>query len=447
MFIIKRKVILIFIKQENYKMIKGLVSVVVPNYNYGHFLSECIESVISQTYKNWELIVVDDNSTDNSMDVVQSYINKYPNLDIKLIHNKKGPSGTPTPINIGIKNMKGEYFAWLSSDDIFMSEKLEEQVEFLNLNKDVALVYCSYFKIDDNSFVYGEHFVSNYSRKEGVLKLFEKNFINGNTILVRKEVFETTGLYLTTHNLLPCFWYASEYLMHLEILMHYKIVGMRKKLHKARIHENNKAYNSSSICGELVTFSRIEFIEKYSFKKIIKNLNLSKTEQSKYFVKLWQILKKDDAEAVLISNDFNNDNIDLIKKYEKLNIVIKIYSSLVVNGKFDFAEEQLTIILRLENRKFLEYCRVTIESAGLKILNAAKSIYKEEIDFAIKLLIIIIEKEIFSQHLKKSAYFYLFLCYQQNYEERKQKEFLRKLLVLEPYHMTARKVLKGLQND
>jgi len=105
-----------------------MVSVVIPNYNYANFITETIESVIAQTYKTWEMIIVDDNSTDNSVKIIESLIKKHPNYNIRLLHNKKGPSGTPTPINIGIKNMKGEYFAWLSSDDVFMSTKLEEQV-------------------------------------------------------------------------------------------------------------------------------------------------------------------------------------------------------------------------------------------------------------------------------------------------------------------------------
>src|SRR5438067_1665630 len=96
------------------RMKKPVVSVVIPNYNYAHFLRECLDSVLRQTYRDWEIIVVDDNSTDRSREIVEDYIRLHPDRQITLQINPLGPSGTPTPINIGIRHMRGDYFAWLS---------------------------------------------------------------------------------------------------------------------------------------------------------------------------------------------------------------------------------------------------------------------------------------------------------------------------------------------
>src|SRR5256885_546579 len=92
------------------------VSVVIPNYNYAEYLPECIESVLAQTYRDWEIIVVDDTSTDDSCAVVKKYVAQYPEK-IRLIHLNGGPSGTPRAINTGVRAMRGQYFTWLSSDD------------------------------------------------------------------------------------------------------------------------------------------------------------------------------------------------------------------------------------------------------------------------------------------------------------------------------------------
>ena len=104
------------------------VSVVIPNYNYARYLPECIESVIGQTYRDWEIIVVDDNSTDGSCEVVEHYVAGNPER-IRVIKLNDGPSGTPRAINAGVRAMRGRYFSWLSSDDRSAPTKLERLVD------------------------------------------------------------------------------------------------------------------------------------------------------------------------------------------------------------------------------------------------------------------------------------------------------------------------------
>jgi glycosyltransferase involved in cell wall biosynthesis/predicted TPR repeat methyltransferase len=227
-------------------MKKGMVSVVVPNLNYAHFLPETIESVIGQTYKNWELIVVDDNSTDNSREVVENYIKKYPQYDIRLFHNKTGPSGTPTPINIGIRNIKGEYFAWLSSDDIFKSDKLEKQVAMMDIHPEVGMLYTRVSTIDDDGRVIADNtLIKPETRVDFFLGLMKKNFINGNTVLIRKRIFDEVGLFIENHPQYPDIWCASEYHFWLRVALASKIMGMTQPLHLARKHEGNRPFNTS----------------------------------------------------------------------------------------------------------------------------------------------------------------------------------------------------------
>ena len=123
-----------------------LISVIIPCYNAEKYISETIESVIKQTYSNWELLVVDDCSTDDSENIIKSYAKK--DSRIKYYRTESN-TGTPAePRNIGINKAKGEYVALLDADDLFLPNKLEKQIEFINEgNKE--LVFSNGVIIDD----------------------------------------------------------------------------------------------------------------------------------------------------------------------------------------------------------------------------------------------------------------------------------------------------------
>lgn len=108
-----------------------LVSVIMPNYNSGKYISQAIESVLNQTYENVELIIVDDCSTDNSIEIIKSFQNK--DNRIKLFKNEKN-SGAAVSRNRAIKEANGVWIAFLDSDDIWMPDKLEKQIGFMTDN-------------------------------------------------------------------------------------------------------------------------------------------------------------------------------------------------------------------------------------------------------------------------------------------------------------------------
>lgn len=112
-------------------MQEGLVSIVTPVYNAERFIKETIDSVISQTYSNWELILVDDCSSDSSADIISEYIKK--DDRIKYIKNEVN-SGAAVSRNNGIEASKGQYIAFVDSDDVWENEKLEKQLEFMKKN-------------------------------------------------------------------------------------------------------------------------------------------------------------------------------------------------------------------------------------------------------------------------------------------------------------------------
>lgn len=128
-------------------MTKSKISIITPAYNAEKTIVETIESVLSQTYQDWEMLVIDDVSKDNTTSIVEDYSTK--DYRIKLIKLEKN-GGAGVARNIGIKEAKGRYIAFLDSDDIWLPEKLEIQINFMNANG-YGISFTAYELINEDS--------------------------------------------------------------------------------------------------------------------------------------------------------------------------------------------------------------------------------------------------------------------------------------------------------
>ncbi len=135
-----------------------LVTIVIPVYNGGDYLNESIQSALSQTYKNIEVIVVNDGSTDSGVtrNIALSYGDK-------ISYYEKENGGVSSALNLGIKKMNGQYFSWLSHDDLYSSEKIEKQLTYaLNSHdKSDVIVYSdsiNFSKISANNLSRAERY-------------------------------------------------------------------------------------------------------------------------------------------------------------------------------------------------------------------------------------------------------------------------------------------------
>lgn len=124
-----------------------LISIITPNYNCGRFIAQTIESVLAQTYPNWEMLIVDDCSTDNSYQIALEYSQK--DGRIKVYQNEKN-SGAAVSRNKAIELSQGEYLAFLDSDDLWLPEKLEKQLRFMEEN-DCDFSFTEYEHIDEDN--------------------------------------------------------------------------------------------------------------------------------------------------------------------------------------------------------------------------------------------------------------------------------------------------------
>ena len=134
----------------------GLVSIIMPSYNTARFIEESIKSVLAQTYTNWELIIVDDASTDNTDAVVQGVVRDcHPRVGGDLlssrIHYLKNAQncGAAVSRNLALAQAKGKWIAFLDSDDLWVPEKLEKQLKFM-AEKSYAFSYTRYEEVDEN---------------------------------------------------------------------------------------------------------------------------------------------------------------------------------------------------------------------------------------------------------------------------------------------------------
>lgn len=123
-----------------------MVSVVMPTYNCASFIQEAVESVVAQTYPSWELIIVDDCSTDNTKAVLAPYLAKYPNIQYTFLEKNSGPA---VARSMALKQAKGDYVAFLDSDDLWTPNKLSLQIDFMK-QKNVPFSATGYELIGDD---------------------------------------------------------------------------------------------------------------------------------------------------------------------------------------------------------------------------------------------------------------------------------------------------------
>jgi len=124
---------------------QDLVSIVMPSYNSSKFVEESIDSIISQTYQNWELIIVDDFSNDGTPDILRTYANRDPRIKVFLMEQNNGAGFTR---NKAIEEAKGRYIAFCDSDDRWFPTKLEKQISFMQA-ENVALCFAPYYQCDE----------------------------------------------------------------------------------------------------------------------------------------------------------------------------------------------------------------------------------------------------------------------------------------------------------
>ncbi|MBM7603172.1 glycosyltransferase involved in cell wall biosynthesis [Metabacillus crassostreae] len=197
------------------------VSIIIPFYNC-QYIDKAIESALSQTYQNKEIIVIDDGSS-KYIDKINPYLKS-----IKFIQKRNG--GTASALNTGIQHATGEYFTWLSSDDLYKPEKISRQIQFMrDIGANVS--YSPYILVNSQ----GEQLQQIDKYYQNKIKLLKAALrfcpVNGCTVMIKMNVFCQIGLFDETLR------YANDYDMWCRILLNYDIYYLDEALVFYRKHE------------------------------------------------------------------------------------------------------------------------------------------------------------------------------------------------------------------
>ena len=218
---------------------KDKVTIVIPVYNGSNYMREAIDSALNQTYKNIEVLVVNDGSTDDgaTREIAKSYGDR-----ITYIEKENG--GVSTALNLALKKMTGKYFSWLSHDDLYYPEKVEHQMKEIEKYDDHTIIYSNFDLIDGE----GNKFQTVYLDHELLIEKPDyavfRGAISGTTLLIPKKAFDEYGDFDESYR---C---VQDYLKWFEMLDSYKFMHLDEVLGASRVHDRQVTNTSPKMVTE-----------------------------------------------------------------------------------------------------------------------------------------------------------------------------------------------------
>lgn len=251
---------------------KPYVDVILPNYNKGKFLEESINSVITQTYKNWKLYILDDHSNDASSKIIDKFTD-IENINIIKLKKNMGPSFCR---NLGMRLSKSKYIAFIDSDDSWFKNKLEKQINFME-EKDIKFTYTDYTPFFENKYqkqFKKRTYITNFFN----FKTFTRNSsINTTTMIIARSILTSNRfrkINLCEDYLFKCKLLKSNHTAKNvgESLAFYRILNKSRSSSRLRnvywIWHINRKYNNLNIFENIISILLISFnsIKKYGIK-------------------------------------------------------------------------------------------------------------------------------------------------------------------------------------
>lgn len=236
-------------------------SVIIPTYNMAGHVCQAIESVLSQTYKDFEIIIVNDGSTDNTQKVLKRY---HKNKKIRIINqNNRGPCCAR---NAGISQSRGKYVSWLDADDIWRKDMLEKQIGFLEKHKQIYIVHSNVYRFDNNigdakvrTLLFD---VNNASETTLMKHILSGDYHVNNTQVSRKKCIKDAGLFDVNLSKLGC----EDFDLWFRLLRKYKNAYINEPL----------AYYRRNPAGFSKNLPRIEQGRRYVLDKLFSDPTLPK---------------------------------------------------------------------------------------------------------------------------------------------------------------------------
>lgn len=248
-----------------------LVSVVIPTYNSSLSLTHALKSVVGQTYKEFEIIVIDDGSIDNTEEVVRNF--PFPILYLKV------PNGGPAKArNIGIKNSQGDFVAFLDADDLWLPRKLEAQIKAFDADPELMLVFT------EDLFLKNDKLIKKpFSKKQRLMcgnvvkNIFLFSYVGTPTVMVRRSIFEEVG-YFEEDMLI-----AEDDNLWLRIASKYKISLLDEVLVHIRITKGSLSRTEGNIFSGVQEHIRLIHYKYPELEKLLGNTVIRRKQSDLYF--------------------------------------------------------------------------------------------------------------------------------------------------------------------
>ena len=243
------------------------ISVCIPSYNHEKTIGYTIESILNQTYQNFELIISDDNSTDKTIEVAKSF----QDTRIKIIENKIN-SGVSVNSNIAIKNANGSYISLIASDDIMLPTRLEKSINFLENNPEFMVVIGFVETIDESNNIINHGMKKVFNQDVEPENILKKLFYNGNFLCapsatIKKSVFDNIGYFNN------CLLQLQDFDFWIRILVNnYKIKILPEPLIQYRVSSNNLSAIEKPLTKQMA--AKINFEYSYILNNFLSVNNL-----------------------------------------------------------------------------------------------------------------------------------------------------------------------------
>lgn len=254
-----------------------LVSIIMPAYNSEQYIMQAIDSVINQTYTNWELLIVDDCSKDRTKKIIMeaSFIDSR----IKPIFRENNGGKPSIAKNSAFPFIHGKYIAFLDSDDLWMKEKLSVQVAMMNANPDMALTYTGGYFINAQGNII-KSFLPKYSQAFNLKNMLRRYEVNNQSVMISKIALEST-----LQNFNESILIGEDYNLFMHIIAKYPTTSIKQHLVKYRIHQASITKNKRQITdGVLLTLKELQALYNIKSKfPIYYFLTYVKAIRFKYF--------------------------------------------------------------------------------------------------------------------------------------------------------------------
>jgi len=234
-----------------------LVSIIMPVYNAGNFLMEAVESLQGQTYKNWELITIDDCSSDNSLEILKFFAKKDKRIRVFQNKKRKGPSATA---NYALSKVKGNYIARMDADDVCLFNRLEKQLRFLQKHQEVVAVGGQCDLIDKDGNKIGEkRFPTDSDRVEKMI--FSSIPLQQPTLMVNCKLLPNKFTWYNSRSDV-----AEEVELLFKLFKYGKVRNLADIVLQYRLHGENTSLKEPKKTFFLTLKTRFMAIYKYSYR-------------------------------------------------------------------------------------------------------------------------------------------------------------------------------------